>query len=147
VNDSYRMLRALVNWCREEGLLNDDPLKNVKAPRVPNDQLQPLSPEQCQALLNAARETKEVERNRAIVFILLETVLRLSEACSLTVGDASRENGEITVTGKGGNRWRVYLSSRNARRALRLYLDRHRADAKASDSMFVSERCGERRDP
>jgi hypothetical protein len=56
----------------------------VKAPRVPNDQLQPLSAEQCQALLDAAQGTKEPERNRAIIFTFLETGLRLAEVCSVT---------------------------------------------------------------
>lgn len=146
VNDYYRYLRAFTNWCREEGLLHHSPLKNVKAPRIPNDQLQPLSPKQCQALLDATRLTKEPERNRAIILTLLETGLRLSEACSLTVGDANQSTGEITVTGKGGKRRRVYLSSRTARRALRQYLDRCRPDAGDEEPLFVSERGGPSRE-
>jgi hypothetical protein len=43
-------------------LLDETPLKNVKAPRVPVDQLQPLSSEQVQALVDAARRLQLPER-------------------------------------------------------------------------------------
>jgi hypothetical protein len=50
----YRDLRAFTNFCRAEGLLEADPLKNVKPPRVPYDQLVPLEKEQIQILLDPA---------------------------------------------------------------------------------------------
>lgn len=44
----HRHLRAFANFCIAEGLLDERPLSNVKTPKVPNDQVQPFSPEQVQ---------------------------------------------------------------------------------------------------
>ena len=54
VQTYHRHLRAFLNFSVAEGLLEKSPLRNVKPPRVPNDQVQPFSPEQVQALLSAA---------------------------------------------------------------------------------------------
>jgi site-specific recombinase XerD len=51
VHTYYRCLRAFVKFCLAEGLLDETPLKNVKAPRVPNDQVQPLSADRPQRVV------------------------------------------------------------------------------------------------
>jgi site-specific recombinase XerD len=56
-----------------ESLIEQSPVRNVKSPRVPNDQVQPFTPDQVQALLNAAQATEQRERNRAVLLILLDT--------------------------------------------------------------------------
>lgn len=89
VNAYFRALRAFSNFALAEGLLAETPLKNVKAPRVPLDQIQPLSPEQVQLLMDAARRGRQPERDVALILLLVDTGLRVSEACSLTVADVA----------------------------------------------------------
>jgi len=67
--------------------MQQTPLKNVKAPRVPKDQVPPLSQHQMQSLLDVARRTQAPERNVALILLLVDTGLRCAELCSLTVGD------------------------------------------------------------
>ena len=133
----YRDLRAFTNFCRAEGLLEADPLKNVKAPRVPNDQIVPLEKEQIQALLDAARRGRAPERDVALILLLLDTGMRVSELCGLTVGDVDRRTGELTVVGKENKKRRVYMGQ-SARRALWRYLETDRRMAATDEPLFVS---------
>jgi integrase/recombinase XerC/integrase/recombinase XerD len=137
VNAYFRMLRAFSNFCLQEGVLGETPLKNVKAPRVPTDQTQPLSPEQVQALADAARRTRTPERDLAIVLTLVDTGLRVSELASLKVGDANRGTGELTVIGKGGKRRTVYMGA-TARRTLWRYVEADRRQAQPDEPLFVA---------
>jgi integrase/recombinase XerD len=137
VNAYYRILRAFANFCRAEGLLQESPLKNVKAPRIPNDQIQPLSQAQVQALLDAVRRGRSPERDVAIIMLLVDSGLRASEICGLTIQDVDRGAGELWVTGKGGKRRKVYMGT-TARRALWRYLEVDRRQAPGGEPLFVS---------
>jgi site-specific recombinase XerD len=133
----YRDLRAFNRFCLAEGLIETDLLRNVKTPKVPNDQIQPLEKEKIQALLDAARRGHAPERDAALVLVLLDSGMRVSELISLTVGDVDRGAGEMVVTGKGNKRRRVYLGQ-SARRALWRYLEVERRLAESDAPLFVS---------
>lgn len=134
----YRELRAFVNFCLAEGFLEDSPLRNVKAPKVPRDQVQPFTPEQIQGLLDACKRTVAPTRNTAILMVLLDTGLRVSELIGLQIRDVQNTKGEITVIGKGGKQRTVFMGTA-ARRALRIYLNRERRDAEDTEPVFVSQ--------
>lgn len=133
----YRVLRALVNWCLDEGLLDENPLKNVRQPRVPVEQVQPFEPAQVQALVDGARRGRAPERDVAIVFLLVDSGMRVAELCGLLIGDVDRGTGELTVLGKGNKRRRVYVGSA-ARRTLWRYLETERRNAAADEPLFCS---------
>jgi site-specific recombinase XerD len=97
----FRCLRAFANFCIAEGLLEETPLKNVKAPRVPTDQIQPFDQEQVQAVLNAARGTITPERDVSLILMLGDTGMRVSELLGLTMTDVDRGTGELKVVGQG----------------------------------------------
>jgi len=125
-----------VNFCEAEGLLEGSPLKNVKAPRVPNDQVQPFNQDQVLSLLTAARYTRAPERDAAIIALLVDTGMRVSELCGLTVGDFDRMGGELSVLGKGNKRRRVYMGAA-ARRHLWRYVEAERKQAKPEEPLVV----------
>lgn len=137
VHAYFRILRAFFNFLSEEGLLTTDPLKNVKAPRVPNDQIQPLSATQLQQLLDAARRSRAPHRNVAVIMVLVDTGMRVSELAALTVGDADRGTGELVVTGKGNKKRRIYMGV-TARRTVWRYLEAERRDAHPDEPLFAS---------
>jgi integrase/recombinase XerD len=109
----------------------------VKPPRVPDDQIQPLSREQVQALLDAVRRGHVPERDIAIIKVLVDTGVRVSELCSLRVDDVDRGAGELVVLGKGNKRRRVYMG-KEARRALWRYLEMDRRQALADEPLFTA---------
>jgi integrase/recombinase XerD len=135
VNRYFRELRTLMNFAVEESFLDESPLKNVKAPRIPSEQIQPMSAEQIQTLLTAASGMLFPDRNRAVILTLLDSGLRVSELCSLKVGDISSD--EIRVRGKGSKVRSVYLG-KAARRALTRYVRMHRKDVGADAPLFVA---------
>ena len=68
------------------------------------------------------RERLRNLRDRAFVLFLADTGLRVSEACSLTLGDVNFLEGRLTVVGKGGDQAAVRISER-ALKALKEYLE------------------------
>jgi len=67
----------------------------------------------------------EVLRNRALVALLLNTDLRISEAVALTHADVAinARSGRVIVRQGKGNQYREVPLNAEARAALRAYLD------------------------
>jgi integrase/recombinase XerD len=66
-------------------------------------------------------------RDRALILVLLDTGLRASELCALTVGDVDLKSGQVVVKhgeagGAKGGKGRVVYLGKAARRALWRYL-------------------------
>lgn len=137
INAYYRVLRAFANFCVEEGLVGETPFRKVKEPKVPDDQVQPLTHEQVQALVDAARRTRNPERDVAVILLLVDTGMRISELVGLTVGDVDRGAGQLWVTGKGNKRRSVFMGVA-ARRALWRYLEADRHEAAAEEPLFAA---------
>jgi site-specific recombinase XerD len=85
-------------------------------------------------------------RNRAILWLLLETGLQVSELCSLRLADIDRAGGTVMVRGKRG-RPRTLPLSADGRRAVCAYLDQARltpawepAVPEARDRLLLTER-------
>lgn len=109
VQTYHRHLRGFVYFCLAEGLLDENPLQNVKTPKVPKDQIQPFTPEQVQLLRDGACRSTNPERDVLIILLLLDTGMRVSDLCGLAAGNPNRGSSEITVTGKGSNKRQLYL--------------------------------------
>jgi integrase/recombinase XerC len=79
-----------------------------------------------QALLRAAGQTRHglARRNYALVTVLAETGLRVSELCGLRRDDLElrERSGQLRVRQGKGRKERVLPLNSNARRALRVYL-------------------------
>lgn len=106
----WKAIRAFYKWTSSEGL-SERPDKLLTKPRYAYREIQPLSEAEIKALLKAIDRTKPSEgkrkpftmprstahRDRAIIMLLLDTGLRASELCRLTVKDLDLHNGTITV--------------------------------------------------
>ena len=85
-------------------------------------------------------------RNRAILLVLYDTGIRVSELCGLRLSDFDRKHSILTVKGKGSKERRIALGT-NCLRNLLYYLDRHRPDEEelaewgsvGEDHLFLSE--------
>jgi site-specific recombinase XerD len=127
-----------IAWCLHEELLQTSPFKNVSRPIVPRDQIQPLSGDQVQAILDAARRMNAPLRNAALILLLVDTGLRVSEVRQLRVEDISEGDDDfLTVVGKGNRKRRVPVSTRT-RREIHRYLEIERRGAKSDEPLFAS---------
>jgi len=91
----YRAIRAFRNWLEREGYSN--PIKRVDAPKVQRKLLPSVSTEQLQALLDATDNL----RDRAIISLLFDGGLRLSEICSIEADDIDWSSNTLRVIVKG----------------------------------------------
>ena len=134
----YRALRRFYNWCIEQGFASVSPLAKVKGPRVTDDQPDPFTVEEVRRLFAAvdAMGGPFLLRNRAIMAVLLDSGLRVSELCGLRVDDYNLHTGEVLVqSGKGRKSRSVALGSQG-RRHMRQYWIKQRIEIE-SPWLFV----------
>ena len=144
VHDYYRALRTFFNWLEREGLVHENPFLHLKPPKTENKVITALTPEEIARLFQCCPGKTPIEaRNKAILSVLLDTGLRVSELASLTLDDVDMNTGSIVVRhGKGGKQRIVHIGSK-AQKALWKYMTIYRKSE--SKSLFVN-RCGEQLD-
>jgi site-specific recombinase XerD len=130
-----RTLKAFGTWVAGEFELASNPLRGVPLPRVPEQLVPSLRDPEIIALLRAVDGSRDPERDRAIVLLLLDTGVRVSEASSLRVGDLDLVEGRCRVFGKGGKE-RLVPIGRRARKAVRRWLS-HRHGVRDDDPLFT----------
>ena len=127
VHHYYSALRAFFNWVVREGFLTESPVAKVKVARVKPRVVQPYSTEQIKKMLGVCDYDYQHgarflgSRNRALILVLLDSGLRLSELAGLKLQDIDVEKGWVKVMGKG-NKERVVRIGKTAQKALWRYL-------------------------
>jgi site-specific recombinase XerD len=117
-----RTLKAFGSWIAAEYDLAKHPLAGLQVPKVPDQLVRSLRDSDVRRLLAAVEaRSRQPERDRAVVLLLLDSGLRIGEAAGLRIGDVDLQAGRCRVMGKGA-RERVVPLGRTARRALRRYL-------------------------
>jgi site-specific recombinase XerD len=126
----YRSVRTFLLWCEDEyeppGWKS--PTRKVKVGRGDPEASEPLSLEDFAALVaTCKRRTFNGERDRAILYTLLDTGIRRQELADLHSEDFNPATGSILIrSGKGGKSRTVFLGA-TSRRAVMQY-QRLRAD-------------------
>ena len=149
-----RSARAWCHWLVHTGALERTPFVKGTVPKAERKAVRPLEAEAFECLLLACRVGEEGDpsgewataRNRAILWVLLDTGMHLSELRNLRLGDVDRERRSLRVQSRGGTtRWLV-LSS-NGWYQLLAYLERSRLARGCSEEgrseeayLFLSER-------
>lgn len=115
---------------------------SLQVPRAQAALPQTLSAAEITQLLDAAAESSP--RDRAMVFTLYASGLRVSELVGLAVGDVDLELSSVRVTGKGGKQRLVPLA-KPACEAIEVYLQEQRPALRPlDDALFVNQRGGAR---
>lgn len=123
-------IRSFCRYLRREQLIDDDPSKTVRGPKL-SRRLPPCLDKEEVARLFAATEindgTEEGNHNsirdRAILELLYASGMRVSELCGARVQDIDLEAKEMRVFGKG-SRERVVLINQSACEWLGQYLEK-----------------------
>ena len=90
-------------WLRLQGLLDDDPLNRIEAPRRQQRLPDVMSSQQVERLLDAPDVASPLGiRDRAILEVLYASGMRVSELTSVELPAVNLRQGLIRVTGKGG---------------------------------------------
>lgn len=126
VANRYRSLQQFFKWLVEQGEIKASPMLNMAPPAVPVIPPPVLGDEQVAALLKAcAGSGFDERRDKALVLVLLQTGVRLSELAGIRVDDvlpgSSPRPWTVRVTGKG-DRQRTVALGREAALAVHQYL-------------------------
>lgn len=110
---TYGAIRCAFRFWHREGLLATNPMGIVERPRRERVLIRPMTPEQAARLLEQP-DTKTTEglRDRALMMLLLDSGLRISEALSLEAERIDWLNCVMTVMGKGRKERTVPFSAR-----------------------------------
>lgn len=136
-------LRTFYDYFVRAGLLEDNPVRSVRTPRL--DQKLPhfLEEDEVARLLETAAAPDFTDRrDRALMEVLYGGGLRVSEATGLNLADLQPDEGLARVRGKGGKE-RLSPLGREASRAVEAYLpERVRRLARLdrdTDALFVNK--------
>jgi integrase/recombinase XerD len=153
----YITFRAFFGWLNKEfGYAN--PAREVTPPKFPKHVVEAFTKEEVEKLLKACtyNQTAQTEfrkayttrrptanRDQAIVLTLLDTGLRASEFCSLTIGDVDMTTGKVNIRhgvgggAKGGKGRTTYLG-KVARKSVWRYLANREDGNNPEAPLFVS---------
>ncbi len=100
IDTYFRTLHTFWKWATKEYALSDNPMQGVDRPHVPKRLPPYLTDKECQQMLQAAKKSRNPERDWAILLTLFDTGIRAGELVGLRVKDVNFEMGTITVYGK-----------------------------------------------
>ena len=100
-----RSARAFFHWLVRRETIGSNPFDRVTFPKVGKPLIQTIDADEFARLLLACTPPNETGpiaeraavRNRAILWVLYDTGIRVSELCGLRVGDCDRRHGILTV--------------------------------------------------
>lgn len=95
-------LRTFCGYLLQQKHRDDDPMRLLQNPKLPQTLPKTLSEEQVEDLLNAPNTEDPIElRDKAMLEVLYASGLRVSELVSLRIGQIDLQQGVARVTGKG----------------------------------------------
>jgi len=95
-------LKAFWRWAVDEGYASENPTTKVKLGKAPQKLAKGLTPEQVKVLFSDLKDNRRFRdvRDKAIILILMDCGLRVSELASLKIEDVDASRGVLTVMGK-----------------------------------------------
>jgi integrase/recombinase XerD len=140
-------IKSFFGFLVAEGLVKENPTREVPSPRVGKSLPKPISITQARQLLEETekRDTPEAKRDKAMLHLLYASGMRVSELVSLNLNDIDTEGGYVRCFGKGGKERLIPIHSQ-AVAALKDYISQGRPRLKAGsgeEALFLNRR-GER---
>ncbi|MBA2559909.1 MAG: tyrosine-type recombinase/integrase [Propionibacteriales bacterium] len=137
----HRSLHRFCLWLVAEEEIDRDPMAGVQLPRATEKPVPVLTDVDLAALLKVCSGKTDIDRrDEAIIRVLLDCGLRVSELAALTVDDVDLDRGMAIVTGKARKLRPVYFGSRTARALDRYLRERKRHRWAHSAAFLLSQR-------
>ncbi len=137
VHGYAQVLKTLCRLGHRIGFIPEDITRGFEMPRVPKTIAPTFTDEQLEALLAAPdRRTWVGIRDSAILLVLLDTLIRVSELVGLNAEDIDLDEGVVRVMGKGGKERQVPFGTATAQ-ALRRYTTSVE-DLRTGDPFFIT---------
>lgn len=101
VRTYMRSIKIFMTYCYEEGFIIEPVNLKMKLPKAEKPVIEILTDEETDLLLSVFGDDMIARRNRAIICLMLDCGLRVSEVAGITAQDINFSQGYIKVTGKG----------------------------------------------
>lgn len=127
INRRLQSLRAFFGWAEHSGLVPASPVAGVEDIATTRRRFAPKSLDESQVhrlLRNAQKSGRHAARNYAMLQIMLQAGLRVSEVTSLHLGDVElgERSGKVRVRLSKGGKHREVPLNKTVREALRAYI-------------------------
>lgn len=122
---AFRTVRAFLYWFENEAEPENwsNPIRKVKAPKVPIEPLEPVSFNTITQMISTCiPNTFTGDRDKAVLLFYLDTGVRAQEGLSIDLPDLNLINGEVLIRHGKGNKPRYVFFGKKTRQALRKYL-------------------------
>lgn len=141
VKTRYRGLFRFCGWLVDEEELGAHPMKTLSPPQPKAKPVPVLTDDDLAALLKACsgKEFRD-RRDEAMIRLLLDCGIRVSELCGLTVEGVDLDTGMALVRGKGDKIRPVYFSARTTRSVDRYIRARAAQRWSHLDALFLTQR-------
>ena len=126
----FRPLRTMLYWIEEEEIMPagwKNPIRRVKAPKLPTDPIEPVQIEEIHQLLKTCQSNYAGARDKAMMLGLLDTGARAKEFLNINLEDVDMATGAVMIRQGKGRKPRMVFLGRKTIRAIRGYL-RYRHD-------------------
>jgi site-specific recombinase XerD len=126
----FRPLRTMLYWIEEEEIMPTgwkNPIRRVKAPKLPTDPIEPVQIEEIHQLLKTCQSNYAGARDKAMMLGLLDTGARAKEFLNINLEDVDMATGAVMIRQGKGRKPRMVFLGRKTIRAIRGYL-RYRHD-------------------
>lgn len=105
ISNRVAVLKAFYNWATTEGDIPKNPTAGIRVAMPPTRVTQLLTLPELQQLLKVRRGSDFLAvRDRAIIMVLADTGVRISELLDMRLAEIDVVAGTIVVRGKGANR-------------------------------------------
>lgn len=124
-NRKLSSIRSYFKFLIKEGVVSENPTEDIKTPRAPRKEIEFLTLEEVETLLDSPEASIKGIRDKAILEVLYATGIRVSELVELKVKDVNFRMGFVTCSGSHGKA-RIVPMGTMARRALDNYMNNSR---------------------
>lgn len=122
ISQTLSSLRTYYKYLLKENVIEHNPFKSIRNPKLPKRLPNFLSNLQIEDLINIYDFSNPTNiRNHLIIELLYSTGIRVSELVNLKISDINFNDNSIRILGKG-NKERIVLFGEYAQEALNIYL-------------------------
>lgn len=113
---AQQAVRLFSAWLAAEGERDDDPVKDLKKPKLDEKVVQPYSEDELKRLLAACSGRDFLDRrDEALVRVFCESGARSFEVLGMTVEAVDARSGSVVIDGKGGKQRVIPVGPATAR--------------------------------
>jgi site-specific recombinase XerD len=143
VQGYVRTLKAFFSWLLREEYIESNPMLKIPVPKAPIKIVTTFSDDQVSRLIDTCnRSNGQGYRNLAILMLLLDSGIRVSELIGINLDDVNLSEGSILIRRSKGNKERIVPIGSLVQKILWKYINNYRPIPMTDriTGLFLSER-------